>query len=236
MLQDFVGFAAKYVGNCVLEVGAGTGEVLKRLGRTGTFAVGADISFAMAKAAKAKGVQMLVADSEHLPFRQNSFDLVIFHSTLHHFPKLKLALEDANRVLKTNGHALIWEPNSSFLAHLNGFSFWKNLDGSSFRRFLLFLIIRMGVAVLRALRVPTFRTMKEPTPPDSHRTIPISELKEAIRSAGLEAISSEELYFLLPYFQHFRNDAAFLMAQLFDTFVKRVFARGGYIIQIVARK
>jgi len=204
MLQDFVGFAAKYVRNCVLEVGAGTGEVLKRLGRTGTFAVGADISLA-----KAKGVQMLVTDSEHVPFRQNSFDSVIFHSTLHHFPKLTLALENLNRVLKTNGHGLMCEPNSSFWAHLNGFFFQKDLNGSSFGRFLVFRIIRMGLAVFRTLCVPTFGTIEEPSPPDSVRTVSISELKQAICSAGLEAIISEELYFLLPHFQHFRNDAAF---------------------------
>lgn len=102
----------------VLEVGCGTGilsnELLKA--KKGIELVGIDLSGEAIKIAKKKNsdftkAKFIVGNTLSMSFKDNSFDLVIGNSILHHIP-LDKALTEIHRVLKPNG--LIWfsEPNS----------------------------------------------------------------------------------------------------------------------------
>jgi SAM-dependent methyltransferase len=53
--------------------------------------------------------EFLVADAHHLPFEDNSFDLVVGRAILHHLD-LKTAYQEISRVLKPGGLALFVEP------------------------------------------------------------------------------------------------------------------------------
>ena len=90
----------------VLDVGCGGGWLCEWLSREGAIPLGVDISFLFCKIskerAKTKGfdADFVCADGEHLPFRNNSFELTIFYQSLHHCPNPKLALNEALRVSK----------------------------------------------------------------------------------------------------------------------------------------
>ncbi len=74
---------------------------------------GSDITPAMLKLAEEKvkkynrPVNLLCADSQTLPFSDNSFDIIIMHLIIAVVPKPELALQEACRVLKPGGRILI---------------------------------------------------------------------------------------------------------------------------------
>ncbi len=97
----------------VLDVGCGTGKVLEELERR-NWAVGTDIEFDMLKVAKEKNLSKLVcSDALKLPFKDSSFDVVIFVYSVHHFPDIEAAFKEAYRVLTKPGIVLVvtasWE-------------------------------------------------------------------------------------------------------------------------------
>ena len=62
-----------------------------------------------------------MADAEHLPFRDHSFDLVYSWGVIHHSPDTRAAIREIRRVLRSNGRArvMIYQHRS-----LVGFMLW----------------------------------------------------------------------------------------------------------------
>jgi ubiquinone/menaquinone biosynthesis C-methylase UbiE len=97
-----------------LEIGAGTGYFTLNLMRAGLIgeATCSDISPGMlgTLAANAEELGLKVhtapADAEHLPFADESFDLVLGHAVLHHIPDLSRAFTEFERVLAPGGTVL----------------------------------------------------------------------------------------------------------------------------------
>ena len=99
-----VEFLKKYVGNFErgLEVGVGTGRFAVELG----VEYGVDISNAMLKLAKSRGVEVVKADAGHLPFKR-VFDLVLFAFTLCFLDRPIEALVSARDVLIEGGKVVV---------------------------------------------------------------------------------------------------------------------------------
>lgn len=101
-----------------LEIGAEKGQramyLVNKLDASG-FA--ADISFESLKSAGDllepleynKLPIRICVDAYHLPFKDNSLPLVFFYETLHHFPNPKPVLDEAFRVLRSDGHLFFSE-------------------------------------------------------------------------------------------------------------------------------
>lgn len=118
----------------LLDVGCGTGELLKQLAAEHTDAhfTGVDLSEKMLDVAKGKldeTVGLVLGDSEALPFDADSFDLVICNDSFHHYPHPQKAISEFWRVLKEGGALLIsdyWKPfpvrqiMNFFLPYSNG--------------------------------------------------------------------------------------------------------------------
>ncbi len=101
----------------VLDVGCGTGTVLSLLSEGREVALsGIDISPEMIRVAKRNlktGADLEVGDSEQLPWRENSFDLVVCTDSFHHYPNPERALKEMRRVLKPHRWLIIadaWWP------------------------------------------------------------------------------------------------------------------------------
>ena len=94
-----------------LEIGSGTGYFTLNLMRAGLIgeATCSDISPGMLDTLTANALQLGLsvrtepADAEHLPFADDSFDLVIGHAVLHHIPDLGRAFAEFERVLAPGG-------------------------------------------------------------------------------------------------------------------------------------
>jgi ubiquinone/menaquinone biosynthesis C-methylase UbiE len=108
-----VAHAAPQVGECVLDVGAGTGRVTiaaaQTVGPTG-HVVGIDIAkemlaLARQKVAKAElsNVKLRLCDAEHLDFEDKSFDLVICSNALYFMPNIPTVVREWRRIVRPGG-------------------------------------------------------------------------------------------------------------------------------------
>jgi len=86
-----------------LEVGVGTGRFAVPLG----IKLGIDPSQAMLSIAAAKGIKTVKGYAENLPFEDNSFDFILFVTTICFLDDISKAFKEANRVLKENGEIII---------------------------------------------------------------------------------------------------------------------------------
>lgn len=117
-------FARLQPGQRVLEIGVGTGENLPFY-PPGVRVVGIDLSEgmfsrALAQASK-RGVLLAQADAQRLPFRDQSFDVVVATFVFCSVPNPVLGFREAARVLKPNGRFLLLEhvlPQQPWLARL----------------------------------------------------------------------------------------------------------------------
>lgn len=100
----------------VLEVGCGTGVVSRYLATLNnvTSVNGIDPSPVFINTAKAlgkniAGLSFRTGDARALDFKDESFDLVVFHTTLCHIPSPETALQEAARVLRPGGVLAIFD-------------------------------------------------------------------------------------------------------------------------------
>ncbi|UCC94462.1 MAG: class I SAM-dependent methyltransferase [Candidatus Omnitrophota bacterium] len=101
-----------------LDIGCGSGLILLNLAKAGFIskAYGIDLSFGMLKECKnnatnlATKVFLAQSDVEHLPFKSNSFSLIMGHAILHHLPDIKMAFRQVHRLLKPKGVCIFTEP------------------------------------------------------------------------------------------------------------------------------
>lgn len=103
---------SEYNISSLLDVGCGTGEMLRLISETypKIKLTGVDISPNMLDKAKSKIgniANLIISDSEKLPFDDNSFELVMCNDSFHHYPSPLNVLSEFNRVLKPKGILLI---------------------------------------------------------------------------------------------------------------------------------
>ena len=103
-----VGLAEPFArGGDILELGCGTGLILSRLAPSARSAFGLDISPGMIARARDRGLDVALGSVTHLPFADDSFDLVYSFKVLAHVPDIGRALAEAARVTRPGGHMLL---------------------------------------------------------------------------------------------------------------------------------
>jgi SAM-dependent methyltransferase len=101
-----------YRGRSVLEVGCGAGVDVARFARGGARVTGVDLTSSAIGLAKANFEQQalrgefFVADGEHLPFPDASFDLVYAHGVVQYTADPARLVRECRRVLKPGGDAI----------------------------------------------------------------------------------------------------------------------------------
>ena len=107
-LVDFDGWR----GRMVLEVGCGAAIDLARFARGGALVTGVDLAPSAIALARANFEQQglaggfEVADGEHLPFPDSSFDLVYAHGVVQYTANPQRLVDECRRVLKPGGQAV----------------------------------------------------------------------------------------------------------------------------------
>jgi ubiquinone/menaquinone biosynthesis C-methylase UbiE len=103
----------------VLEVGSGRGSLAKRIvGELRCEIVALDASPAMVAASAAIGIVTLLGDVRNLPFRDDSFDVVVAAWMLYHVFPLDQALAELARVLRPGGRLVAVTNGREHLAEL----------------------------------------------------------------------------------------------------------------------
>lgn len=95
----------------VLDIGCGNGVSTTNI--TGKFVVGVELSQKQMVRAKKrfKNTNFVVADARKLPFKSNTFDLIVAINLLHHVADPESILKESYRVLKKGGRLLTVDPN-----------------------------------------------------------------------------------------------------------------------------
>jgi ubiquinone/menaquinone biosynthesis C-methylase UbiE len=152
-----------------LELGCGSGFFLLNLIQSGVARRGSvtDLSPGMVKVATRNGqslgldVDGRVADAEHIPYADNTFDLVLGHAVLHHIPDVERTLREVMRVLRPGGRFVFaGEPTTV---------------GNSYARALADLTWNLTI---RAVKLPGLGSWRRPQ----------AEIDENSRAAALEWI------------------------------------------------
>jgi ubiquinone/menaquinone biosynthesis C-methylase UbiE len=102
-------------GTSLLDVSCGAAELVRLARDRGLAAVGIDISPVVLHLARRRvqmPVPLAVADGEHLPFADSSFDFVSNVGSLEHFEDPALGVREMARVLRPGGLAFVLLPNT----------------------------------------------------------------------------------------------------------------------------
>ncbi len=102
-------------GKVVLDVGCGTGDLVRRMAERGASALGIDTAQMLEKTVgrpRNAGENYLVGCAEALPLPDHYADAILYIASFHHIPEDKewTALEECRRVLKPQCHAVFVEP------------------------------------------------------------------------------------------------------------------------------
>ncbi len=114
------------LGNIIVDVGTGTGEIVKKAleKSPNSTVIGIDVAKEMVKQAKKKNPNafFLIADATNLPIKERKVDNLIFSLTYRHIQSQRL-LDEIERVLKKGGTVSILDipKPPSFLYHFTVF-------------------------------------------------------------------------------------------------------------------
>ena len=161
----------------ILDAGCGSGVTAARLMERGYAVWGIDLAEPMIRQARelCGSDQFGVGDIEHIPFADNTFDVVVSLGVIEYLESDEQALREIRRVLKPGGRAVI--------AISNGRSPLLRLDR----------VLRRGGALLR----PTYHLLKyrfrgrpAPSPETPDGTVHLSRYRRFYRSTWLPLLSA----------------------------------------------
>jgi demethylmenaquinone methyltransferase/2-methoxy-6-polyprenyl-1,4-benzoquinol methylase len=120
-----VSLLALPTGSEVLDLGCGTGDLLRLLDRAGAAAIGIDISAGMLARLRPCGCPVVLGDAGALPFSSSSFDGAVCAFTLRNLADLPAAFRELARVVRRGGRIALLEVSQPGRPVLRaGFRFW----------------------------------------------------------------------------------------------------------------
>ncbi|HQV69941.1 MAG TPA: class I SAM-dependent methyltransferase [Thermoflexales bacterium] len=113
--------AAPLAGKTVLVDGCGIGMYVRAIGRFTPRVYGIDIEVDRVAEGAQMGIGgMMGGVCEHLPYADQSFDVVFSHEVLEHVQDDRLACREMARVLRPGGRAVIFVPNRLYFFETHG--------------------------------------------------------------------------------------------------------------------
>lgn len=112
---DMITAVTDVKGKRMIDIGCGTGDLVRQLTEAGAIVSGIDTAEVIEKAKQfptAGSETYLEGGGETLPFPDDFADVILFFASIHHVPETKMdqALAETRRVLKPDGLAIIIEP------------------------------------------------------------------------------------------------------------------------------
>lgn len=176
----------RYAGAKMLEVGIGAGTDFLQWVRAGALAYGIDLTQEalenVERRLKMYGLraqEISVADAEHIPYADNSFDLVYSWGVIHHSPNTKQCLEEIIRVTKPGGTIKIMIYNRHSLVVFYRYLRTALFKGKPFRSFSNVLFYDVESLGTKGYTLKEARAMLKGQP------VKIEELKSTVTSHDL---------------------------------------------------
>lgn len=116
-----------FPGARLLEIGCGMGSDLLQFARGGAHCTGVDLTPRSIETSRhrfelyGERGAFLLTDGEHLPFADESFDVVYSNGVLHHTPDTAGAVREVHRVLRRGGVAKV------MLYHKHSLAYWGEM-------------------------------------------------------------------------------------------------------------
>lgn len=221
-IPGFAGFSES-AGKRVLEIGVGMGADYLEWLKAGAQATGIDLSGASLEHARRRcelagyTADLRLSDAEHLPFSENTFDIVYSYGVMHHSPDTAQCIREALRVLRRGGtlRIMIYHHPS-----LTGLMLW----------------LRYGLVRSKSLRKSVFDHLESP----GTKSYTQAEARELL--AGFEQIEMQSVFspgdlLLSAPSERFRGRFYRIVWALYPRRIVRLFGRRfGLFLLIRARK
>lgn len=123
-LQMILQAAGERIAGQWLENGCGIGLYIVPLAEKARIVVGIEFDLARAIEAKRRSSYITNAAGEHLPFTDQSFDVILSHEVLEHVQDDQLAVNEMLRLLRPGGRIILFVPNRGYPFETHGF-YWR---------------------------------------------------------------------------------------------------------------
>jgi ubiquinone/menaquinone biosynthesis C-methylase UbiE len=107
-------------GKRILDIGCGVGAFVRRLREFSPQVCGTDIDAERVKEGSHQLPHLGLAVGEHLPFADETFDVILLHEVLEHVTDDLATLREARRVLAPGGKIVIFCPNRLYPFETHG--------------------------------------------------------------------------------------------------------------------
>ncbi len=173
-------------GSTVLEVAGGTRADGIEIALAGQFVTMLDLAPQAVERARQlaqdagvrERMRFCVADSEHLPFADRSFDATFVAASFHHFPNQLAALQEMKRVTKPGGY-VIW-----------------GVEPAAWPYTTVFKILGPLKRFIRRRRIRAFNSIAD----DTTSGFTKSQIKELFNRAGLQVQTIKPVKFLTEFY------------------------------------
>jgi SAM-dependent methyltransferase len=122
---DLIRQHVKLEGRRILDVGCGIGTYVTRFRQFSDEVYGVDIDEEKVAIASAKLPNISLAPAEHLPFADESFDVILLHEVIEHVESDRETIREAYRCLRPGGEIVIFAPNRMYPFETHGFYLGK---------------------------------------------------------------------------------------------------------------
>ena len=104
----------------ILDVGCGIGTYVRRMQALSPRVCGVDIDVQRVRRGSASVPNLMLAVGEHLPFLDNSFDVVLLNEVIEHVTDDAVTLREACRIVRVGGRVVIFAPNRLYPFETHG--------------------------------------------------------------------------------------------------------------------
>ncbi|MBX4264173.1 class I SAM-dependent methyltransferase [Clostridium estertheticum] len=126
------GFSEKYGNDKLLDVGCGTGNILRFAIKYFKHVTGFDVSQEMLEISKKYTNNLVLGDATNLPFADNSFNVVTSYSVLHHLYDPLPVIKEMYRVCKKGG--IVYTDNDPNGFYEKRFKWYKDLRKKFYKK------------------------------------------------------------------------------------------------------
>jgi SAM-dependent methyltransferase len=122
-LERRLGFVLEQVpldGKRILDIGCGVGAFVRRLGEFSDRVYGTDIDRDSVLRGAEQVPNLALAVGEHMPYRDEAFDVILLHEVLEHVDNDLETLREVRRLLAPGGRAVIFCPNRLYPFETHG--------------------------------------------------------------------------------------------------------------------